>query len=290
MMKDQRRLSRWASLMAVVCMSTSVVFVRKATAPSMVLALYRMVISALLMLPAVLLHHREELKAHFRLKEMLPWALSGVCFGLHFLAYFESLSYTAITTAVMLSSTEVFYVAVCAFLFLHETISRKGWVGIGVTFAGSVMLALAQGMQGGGNIKGVVIGVLAAVFAAAFTLLGRRCRAKVSNTLYTFVVFVFGSLTLLAGCLLSGLRLTGYGTNNLLAALGMAVACTLLGHSLLMWALRYQTAAYVSSVKMLIPVFSTLFGWIFVGEAPQLTVLLCCGVIIAGILYYFKHE
>lgn len=288
MIKDKSRLSRWAAVAATICMSTSGVFVRKSTAPSMVLALYRMVISALLMLPAVLLYHREEFKAHFR--EMLPWVLSGVCFGLHFLTYFESLNYTTITTAVMLSTTEVFYVAICAFLFLHERISRKGWVGIGITFVGSVLLALAQGMQGGGNAKGIGIGVLAALAAAAFTLLGRRCRANVSNTLYTFVVFIFGSLTLLVGCLLRGHALTGYGSGTVLAALSMAIMCTLLGHSLLTWALRYQTAAYISSIKMLIPVFSTLYGWAFVGEVPQITVLLCCGVIIAGILYYFKHE
>lgn len=289
MTKDKRRLSRFVSLLAVVCMSTSVVFVRRATAPSMVLALYRMGISALLMLPAVLIWHREEC-TKVQPKDWLFWAISGVCFGMHFLCYFLSLQYTTITTAVMLSSTEVFYVALCAYVFLRERISPKGWIGIGITFAGCVLLALAQGMQDGGNAKGMLLGILAAAFAGMFTLFGRRCRAKVSNTTYTFVVFVFGTLTLLLGCFLTRLKLTGYGSNNLFAALAMAVMCTLLGHSLLTWTLRYQPASYVSSVKMLIPVFSTLFGWIFVGEIPQLTVVLCCGVIIAGILYYFRHE
>ncbi len=290
MIQDKRRLSRLVPLIGVVCMSTSVVFIRHATAPSMVLALYRMVLSVLLMLPSALILGRGKWKKGLRPADWLSWAASGVCFGLHFLCYFFSVQYTTITTAVMLSSTEVFYVALCAYVFLHERISPRGWVGIGVTFVGCVLLAFAQGMQGGQNALGMLTGILAAVFAGLFTLFGRRCRAKVGNTQYTFVVFVFGSLTLLTGCLLSGQRLTGYGADNLAAALAMAVMCTLLGHSLLTWSLRYQPASYVSSVKMLVPVSSTFFGWVFVGETPQITVLLCCGVIIAGILYYFRHE
>ena len=41
-------LSRPAVILAVLCMSTSAIFIRLATAPSVVLALYRMALSALL--------------------------------------------------------------------------------------------------------------------------------------------------------------------------------------------------------------------------------------------------
>ena len=281
-------LSRPAVILAVLCMSTSAIFIRLATAPSVVLALYRMALSALLMLPVVLLRRDNVRLSALPRSERLCWLFAGVAFGMHFLCYFAAVTHTAIATAVMLSCTEVFYVAICAFVFFHERISPKGWLGIGVTFVGCVLLAMAQGMQGG-DAAGILFGVAAAVFAGAFTLLGRRCRAQISNAQFTFVVFVAGSVTLLAGCLLGGYRLTGYGGINVACALGMAVCCTLLGHSLLTWALRYQPASFISSMKMMSPVLSALMGWAIVGEAPQMTVLAACAVIIGGILYYYRQ-
>lgn len=289
MLRDKDRLSRILPVIAVVCMSSSAVFVRIATAPRMVLALYRMVISALLMMPAALLMHPGEWKRVPR-KDWLFWAAAGVCFGLHFYLYFSSLDYTNITTAVMLATTEIFYVAIFGYIFLHEAVSPKGWIGIGITFAGCLLLAVVQGLRSGGNVKGILLAAASSALAAAFTLLGRRCRAQVSNATYSFVVFSFGTVTLIAGCLLSGLKLTGYGAVNWLAGGGMAVMCTLLGHSMITWSLKYQPASYVSSVKMLTPACSTLLGWAFVGEKPLVAALLCCVVIIAGILYFVRHD
>lgn len=283
------RLSRPAVILAVLCMSTSAIFIRLATAPSVVLALYRMAISALLMLPVVLMRRDNVRLAELSASERICCPLAGVAFGMHFLCYFAAVNHTAIATAVMLSCTEVFYVAIFAFVFFHERISPKGWIGIGVTFAGCVLLALAQGMQGG-DAQGILYGVAASVFAGAFTLLGRRCRAKISNSQFTFVVFIAGSVMLLTGCLLGGFRLTGYGLINVFCALGMAVCCTLLGHSLLTWALRYQPASFISSMKMTSPVLSALLGWVLMGEAPKPTVLAACAVIIGGILYYYRQE
>lgn len=281
-------MSKWIVILGIVCMSSSVVFIRHSTAPSMVLALYRMLISVLFLLPAVLGRRRGEWK-QLTARDVRRLAAAGLCFGLHFFFYFESLKHTSIGASVMLCSTEIFFVAVAAWLLLGEYIGPKGRIGIGVTFAGCVVVALAQGVDGQNVWYGNVLALLAAIAAAGFTLLGRKSRSTISNSLYTMIVYSFASLTLLGGCLTTGVELTGYDPMNLWIALGMAVLCTTLGHSLLTWGLRYETASFISSAKMLTPVCSILFGWTMLGEAPPVLVMAGSAIIIGGILYYFRH-
>ena len=55
-------MKRLLVLLGVAGVSLSAVFVRWSTAPSLVLALYRMALSAALLVPWIFLHHRAELR------------------------------------------------------------------------------------------------------------------------------------------------------------------------------------------------------------------------------------
>ena len=96
-------------------------------AASLVLVLYRVLMAAVLLAPAVFLHHREELgKIHKR--DLLLCSVSGAFLGLHFAAYFESLHFTSVAAAVVLADTEVFFVALGSILFLRHKLSRKACI------------------------------------------------------------------------------------------------------------------------------------------------------------------
>lgn len=283
-------LKKLIPLVGVVCMSTSAIFIRVNTAPSLVLALYRMALSSLLMLPFVIIRHPAELREGLKLKNLKHYVLSGLCFGTNILSYIEAVKNTSIAAAAMLGCSEVFFVALCAWLFWHEKISAKGWIGIIVAFVGCVLLAVAQGLGDIGNVRGMLYAVVSALSIGLFTLLGKRYRNDVPNSVYTLIVFVSAGVMMLLVCLLKRLPLSGYGKDCWLSALGLTMACTLLGHSLLTWGLRYDKASYISSLKLLMPCLSALLGWMLLGEAPKLSVLACCAVIIAGILFYLRNE
>ncbi len=275
-------------LVAVMCMSCSAIFVRFSSAPSVVLALYRLTFCTILLTPAVLLKHLDEMKS-LKLREVLNFAAGGLCLGLHFFCYFESLKYTSIAAAVMLACTEVFFVAIAARFLFGEVITRKGWAGILITFVGSAMVTLAKDAQGLNALKGNLLALLSAVLIAANTLIGKKSRAQSSTTLYTFVMYGFASLTLLIACGVMGHGIVGYAPINLLTALGMAVLCTILGHSLISWSLKYEKASFVSSAKLMTPVYSALFGWLFLGEVPTPIVIFSALVILLGVYYYSRQ-
>ena len=77
---------------------------------------------------------------------------------------------------------------------------------------------------------------------------------------------------------------------NYFTGFGMTVFCTLLGHSVFSWGLKYLPPAFISTVKLLEPVFASLLGLLLFGEVPGILTLLGGAVIIAGIALYSRIE
>ena len=141
--------------------------------------------------------------------------------------------------------------------------------------------------SGGSQVSfGNLLAVLGAVCVAVYTLIGTEVRRRCSTTLYTTLVYSAGSLTV--GLMLAATHtpVLGYGWIDYGAGLGLALFCTLLGHSVFSWGLKYESPAYVSTVKLLEPVFATLLGLLLFREVPALSVVLGWIIVIVGVAWY----
>lgn len=281
-------MKRLIVLLGVAGVSLSAVFVRWSTAPSLVLAFYRMAFSALLLAP-VAVARRAEFRA-LRRRELLLSLLSGAFLGFHFTCYFEALRWTSIASAVVLVDTEVLFVALASVLVLRKRLSRRAWAAVLLAFGGSVTVALADVSAGAGALRGNLFALSGALCMAAYTMLGTVCRRRLSTTVYTWLVYAAAAGIVLLAALAGRQPLTGWGPVNLLTALGMAVFCTLLGHSVFSWGLKYLSPAFISTVKLLEPVFASVWGLLLFAERPGFQVILGGGVILLGIGLYSREE
>nr|WP_325211578.1 DMT family transporter [uncultured Oscillibacter sp.] len=282
-------MKRLIVLLGVAGVSLSAVFVRWSTAPSLVLAFYRMAFSALLLAPLAFARRAEF--RELRRRELGLSLLSGAFLGIHFSCYFESLRWTSIAAAVVLVDTEVLFVALASALILRKKLSRRAWTAVLLAFGGGVAVALADAGGGGGAaLRGNVFALTGSVCMAVYTMLGAVCRRRLSTTVYTTLVYSAAAVTVLSAALMGGLALAGWGPVNLLAGLGMAVFCTLLGHSVFSWGLKYLPPAFVSTAKLLEPVFASVWGLLLFGERPGVLVILGGGVILLGIALYSRED
>lgn len=282
-------MRRLIVLLGVAGVSLSAVFVRWSTAPSLALAFYRMGFSALLLLPLAAVR-RGEFRA-LRRRELLLSLLSGAFLGVHFACYFESLRWTSIAAAVVLVDTEVLFVALASALILRKKLSPRAWTAVLLAFGGSVAVALADAGGGGGTaLRGNLFALTGSVCMAVYTMLGAFCRRTLSTTVYTALVYSSAAATVLAAVLAGGQALTGWGPVNLLAGLGMAVFCTLLGHSVFSWGLKYLPPAFISTANLLEPVLASVWGLLLFGERPGGLVLLGGTLILLGIGLYSREE
>ena len=258
-------MKRLIVLLGVAGVSLSAVFVRWSTAPSLILALYRMAFSAALMAVPVLAGRRRELKSLTR-RDVLLCLASGLFLGIHFAAYFGALRATSIASAVVLVDTEVFFVAAASALFL----------------------GLADSAAGTNALLGDLIALAGAAAMAVYTMIGTVCRQRLSTSVYTFLVYTSAAATLLAAALLSGTPLAGYGPVNGLTALGMAVCCTLLGHNVFSWGLKYLPPAFIATVKLMEPVFASVWGLLLFGERPGWLTVAGGAAVLLGVGLYAR--
>lgn len=278
-------MKRLIVVLGVLGTSISAIMVRFSTAPSMILVLYRVVLTLVLMLPSVLRHRKEWLS--LTKKEGLLCIASGAFLGLHFVTYFESVRQTSIAASVVLADTEVFFVALGSILFLHQKLTNKAWMAIILTFLGSVMVAFAN-TGGGSHLYGNLLALVSALFMTFYTVIGSVCRRTLSTTIYTFLVYLAAGVTVLLIAVVGGTPLFGYEPVNFLTALAMAVFCNLLGHSVFSWGLKYLPPSFISTAKLLEPVFASVWALLLFSETPGLPVLLGGAVVILGIALYSR--
>lgn len=282
-------MKRLIVLLGVLGASVSSVLVRLSTAPSLILVLYRVGMATVLLAPVVLIKNREELKKLSR-REVGLCLASGAFLGLHFAAYFESLRFTSIASSVVLVDTEVLFVALIGILLFKKRPSKMAWLAIFLALGGSVIIAMADTSVGADALRGDVIALAGAFFVAVYTMIGSVCRRTVSTNVYTFLVYLASCITVLVIAVLGGQALTGYGNVNYLTGFGMAVFCTLMGHSVFSWGLKYLPAAFVSTAKLMEPVFASVLGLALFGEIPGILTVVGGVIIIAGIVLYSRIE
>ena len=274
-------------MLGVVGVSLSPIFVRFSTAPSMVLVLYRVTFAAVLLTPYVFWRHRDEIQS-LKKKALLLCLLAGIFLGLHFVSYFESLRRTAIAPAAVLVNTEAIFVTLGTVLFMKAKLGKTAWFAVLLTFAGSVIVAMAD-VAGGGALVGNLLALAGAVFGAVYTMLGTVCRkGGISTMVYSWFLYGSAAVTVLLFVFVSGTAPLGYEPVNFLTTLGMAVCCTIGGHSIYSWGLKFLPASFVASVKMMEPVFASVWGLFLFSEKPGLLVILGGAVVIFGIALYSR--
>ena len=264
-------------------------FVRWSQAPSLFTATCRLGWTVVLLLPVLLLKHREEFKALNR-RDILSCAASGALLALHFASWFESLRWTSVASSTVLVSTEVIFCALGFALFLKGKIPKLGVAAIALAFGGSVVLALSDGGGGSGALYGDLLSLAGAVFVALYTLIGRVERGHMSTTVYTFFTYLSSFLTLLVLDLFTGTPVAGYPPREWIIGLLLAVVCTLLGHSLFSWSLKYLSPSYVSAVKLCEPVFATVLAVPLFGELPGPAQAAGGVLVLAGVILYTRAE
>lgn len=276
-------------ILGTISISMSAIFGRMSTAPSVILVFYRMLFAVLLLLPVVLTKCKDELKKLNR-QDVLRCACSGMFLGMHFTLYFQSLKFTSIAAAVVLVNMEVFFVALVMMFVWHEKIPFKGLIGIIVAFLGTVIIAMAD-MGGGTNVVlGDIFAFIGSLCVAIYTMIGKKCRERLSTSVYTCFVYGFAALTVAVAAVATGTSFGGHDPMNLAYAFGMTIFCTFLGHSVYSWGLKYLSASYITTIKLLEPLFAAVLGFFFFGEIPGVLVIVGGCVIIGGILWYSKTE
>ncbi len=248
--------------------SISSILIKYTVSHPFAVSFYRMLFAFLLMTPfflAGLLRRRYTLPGA---RDLVRILLAGLFLGAHFATWISSLRYTSVASSVVLVSTHPVLVLLLGALFLKEAVPPGGWIYVALVVAGTALLS--AGDIGGGRemLLGDLLALSGGVCVALYILIGRSVRARVSLVPYTFMVYGISALVLLIIMLIAGVPLAGYPPGELSLFFALALFCTLGGHSLYNYALKYLAAGLVSVSVLMEPVIATVLALILFQEMP----------------------
>lgn len=275
-----------AVVLSAAAMSFGSIFTRLATAPSLVIAFYRLGFTLLLIAPFALSRPgRIELR-RIAQRDLAAAVIAGLFLALHFWVWITSLEYTSIASSTVLVTMQPLFVVTLGYFFLHEKFSAKTLTGAALALGGSLLVGIGDFRIGGDALQGDILAFSGAFFIALYFIIGRSLRSKLSLFPYVFLVYGTAAAFLLAINLWAGIPLYPYPPLDWLWFLALAIFPTICGHTVSNWALRYVKTMVVSVSILGEPVGACILAFLIFKEVPGSLQLLGGLTIITGIYLF----
>lgn len=277
-------------LLGICSVSTASIFIRLALDAagtrgvgfSLVLAASRLGLAALVLVPAW-----RGLQIHPAAWQSWRYSIAaGLFLGLHFATWITSLSYTSIAASATLVTTNPVWVALFSWVWFHERPTLKTAIGIVITLAGGILVALGGNTSSPGSnpLLGDFLALVGSWAVSLYLLLGREAqRQGLSISNHIVLTYSTAAIVLLPTPLLFGAKYTGYAPAVYLWIALMALFPQLLGHTSFNWAVRWVSPTLVTLTILAEPVGSSILSFLVFQENPGPTVILGAAVILAGV-------
>ncbi|MFW5695022.1 MAG: DMT family transporter [Alkalispirochaeta sp.] len=257
---------------AVAFSSLSALLIRLSTAPAPAIAAWRMILSFLMMgvIVSVRMRGRREsptVPLSPRVVGML--VVSGVFLALHFATWISSLARTSVMHSTVLVTMHPVIVLFAGVLFLQERIDRRRLLpAVGAVLGAAILAVGGSGSGREPTLSGDLLAVAGAVAVSGYLVIGSWARRYVGAGVYSVIVYGIAAVVLSGFAAFTGQTMFSYGPVNYLIFAALAFFCTILGHGLINWGLKYVPAAEVSMYIVLEPVFATIMAMIWLDELP----------------------
>lgn len=278
-----------AVVVGVISVSASAIFVKLCSAPSGVIAFYRLFFSVLFMLPIFLKKHSSELRLITK-KDFLFSAIAGILLAFHFILWFESLNFTSVASSTVLVTLQPLFAFIGTYIFFKEKLSSKAIISGLIAVVGSVLISWGDFRISGSALFGDFLALIACALITGYLLFGQTVRQRLSLVTYTFVVYLISSVTLFIYILTANQPLYPYRPSDWVYFILLALVPTLLGHTLFNWSLKWISTSTISMAILFEPVGATILAYFLLDEQTVWSQVVGGLIVIVGISLFVIDE
>lgn len=278
-----------ALFFGVFSLSTSAIFVKMADAPSAIIAFYRLLFSLLILLPFLLLNseHRKSL-LNLSKKQLILTLLSGLFLAIHYVLWFESLSYTSTASSTVIVSLQPLFAIAWSTLFLKERLRPSTIFSCLVSISGCIVIGWGDFQVGFQALLGDLLAFLAAGIISLYFFVGQLTRKSTSVIQYS-VLSYFSSIIFLA---LYGIiqqnSFVCYSLPTWKAFIGLALISTICGQFIFNVLLKWMPATTISMSILGEPIGTSILAFIVFDETVPFNQILGMIIILTGIAMFYR--
>ena len=270
---DRRTNGRWSVLMLVTSMlifGTIGVFRKYLPVSSAFLAFSRGILGGLCILAFTRL--RKERRERIPRRTLLGLVVSGALIGINWMLLFEAFNHTTVTVATLCYYMEPTIVMLHSPLIFRERLTVRKSVCAAVAIAGMVLVSGVIGDSGsrGGSLRGVLLGLGAAVFYSAVVIMNKKIRGVDAYRKTTVQLLSAGLVMVPYLFLTGGFSTNGFSPAAVILLLVVGILHTGIAYVLYfgsMDGLRVQSVALLSYID---PVSALLFSAFLLREPLSL--------------------
>ncbi len=207
---------------------------------------------------------------------------------LGFLGMFHAAEYVAPGTATVIANTQPLLAAALGLVVLGERIGKLGAAGLGLGFAGIVIIAaprLFGPARGNTFLLGIGYIVLAALGITIANVVFKRVAGTVDPVMAIAAQLLIGSIPLaVAASVTESTADITWSRAFLFSLVGLALPGTALAFWLWLTVLETTTLIRANAFSFLVPLFGFAMGVVFYAEAVTVPLVVGMTVAIAGIV------
>ncbi len=177
-----------------------------------------------------------------------------------------SVTQTSIANAALLSNMNSLFVGLTGYFFLGRRFDPRFIIGIVMAVGGAIIFELNKVQFGTDQILGDVLGLLTAIFIAAYLMLVERLSNRFRTS--TIMLWRCGATTafLLPVLPLVENRLLPYTGTGWFFIIFQALFCQVFGQALVAYSLSQLSSGVVAATLLLEPVIASFFAWLIFNE------------------------
>ncbi len=286
---DKTRIAQLKVFLSMFVWGSVGIFVRNIPLPSAEIALYRAVL-AVFFLTFYLVLTKQKIQFK-KIKKQLPLLIiSGIALAVNWIFLFEAYKYTTVSLATLsYYFAPVIVIIVCSILF-KERLSTKQIFCFIMATAGLILIIGVDNLSGGNNqIRGIVMGLIAAVFYATVVLLNKGID-QIEGIPRTFIQFVAAMLILIPYVKsTSGFNVHTLEIRGFLCLIIVGLIHTGIAYCVYFSALKDVTGQNASMLSYIDPVVSVMLSVFILGE--KMTIIqVIGGIMILGFTFLNEIE
>ena len=179
--------------------------------------------------------------------------------------------------------------AIVAYFMFNEKIKIIGWISMGISFCGILILTLWNGTLTVN--KGIIYMLIGCILLSLYNISQRYLTKKYSSFDVSMYSMLIGGILLVAYSPNSLENIFSISFNSLILIIYMSVFPSIISY--FFWTKAFEIAKHtteVTSFMFVTPVLATLMGIIILGDIPKLSTLIGGVVIISGMIIFNKTK
>lgn len=179
--------------------------------------------------------------------------------------------------------------AIVAYFIFNEKIKIIGWISMGISFCGILILTLWNGTLTVN--KGVIYMLIGCVLLSLYNISQRYLTKKYSSFDVSMYSMLIGGILLVVYSPSSVRNIFSISFNSLILIIYMSVFPSIISY--FFWTKAFEIAKHtteVTSFMFVTPVLATLMEIIILGDIPKLSTLIGGVVIILGMIIFNKTK